>query len=395
VAVKAMKVAIATGQFFKPRETMINRHIMQMFGGETCVICNTLTEDPRPEKDYIALKNVRQSLFDKVFNKPVKIRNAQKYHVRDMPWGRQKRKLLRFLATQKVDAIFCEFGTQTMRLAPIAKELGLPILGYFRGADATSELKKKGRIEAYKTMVPMTGAFISVAQFLLDHMAEHGIEHPESHVIPSGVDVRRFSPGEKIPGRCVAVGRMIEKKAPLMTLRVFCDIAEAHPGASLEMLGGGTFEEECRHYVRMRGMGDRVTIRGESTHDEVLTAMKRAEIFMQHSVVGPDGNTEGLPTAIQEAMACGTAILSTRHAGIPEAVIEGENGFLVDEFDLDSYRAGLSRMLSGEMDIAAIMARSRALAVEKYDNAKLLTLTENLIVEHVERAKRAAAAKAA
>jgi glycosyltransferase involved in cell wall biosynthesis len=180
-----------------------------------------------------------------------------------------------------------------------------------------------------------------------------------------------------------------------MTLRVFCDIAEAHPGASLEMLGGGTFEEECRHYVRMRGMGDRVTIRGESTHDEVLTAMKRAEIFMQHSVVGPDGNTEGLPTAIQEAMACGTAILSTRHAGIPEAVIEGENGFLVDEFDLDSYRAGLSRMLSGEMDIAAIMARSRALAVEKYDNAKLLTLTENLIVEHVERAKRAAAAKAA
>jgi colanic acid/amylovoran biosynthesis glycosyltransferase len=60
-------------------------------------------------------------------------------------------------------------------------------------------------------------------------------------------------------------------------------------------------------------------------------------VFVQHSMTDPaTGDEEGLPAAIQEAMAAGMAVVSTRHAGIPEAVIEGETGLLVDEGDVEA-----------------------------------------------------------
>ena len=387
-----MRTAIATGRYVKPHETMINRHIVHLFDGNTCVICNE-TSDPLPDKEFINWRNIRQSFQDRVLGTPEKVRLRKEYHARDIPWGRKKRLLKRFLRDQGVEIILCEVGTQGIRIGPIARELGIPFVVYFRGADATSELNKPGRIEAYRKMSTEASAFISVAQCLLDNLTAHGIAHKRNYILPSGVDVRRFTPGEKIPKRFVAVGRMIEKKAPLLTLRAFCDIAERDPEASLEMLGGGEFLEEARGYVKMRGMSEQVFLRGESPHDEVMRALREAQVFIQHSVVASDGNTEGLPTAIQEAMACGLAILSTRHAGIPEAVTPHENGLLVDEFDLDGFRDCIRAMLSGEMDIAKMGRASRARAEKYYDNAHLLMRTEEILREIArEHAERATAA---
>lgn len=295
--------------------------------------------------------------------------------------------MIEFLRVQKVEVILSEFGTQAMRLAPLTSELGIPMITYFRGADATSELNKPGRVEAYKSLASNVRGFIAVAQCLLDNLDAHGISHPRSFVIPSGVDVRRFKPGEKIRNRCVAVGRMVEKKAPLTTIRAFCDVAQRDPSFTLEFIGGGPLLEACMRHVEERGMTHQVRLMGERTHDEVLGAMMRAEVFLQHSVKASDGNTEGLPTAIQEAMACGCAIVSTRHAGIPEAVEEGVNGFLVDEFDFEGYRNEIRKMLYREVDIGRMMASSRERAVARFDNEKLLVQTEHIIRKIVQENK--------
>lgn len=374
-----MRIAIATSEYYKEHDTMINRHIENFFRGNTCVVCNTALEPGFPETRFLAWRHVQPTPIDYVFRPLTKLKNQKKYGTKDLPWGKQKRRLEKFLREERVEAIFCEMGTQLVRMTPVAERLGIPIFSYFRGADATSELKKKNLVKAYRKTVPKAHAIFSVSKFLLDKLAAENIFHNNAFIIPSGVDTEHFRPEEKIRNRCVAVGRMIEKKSPLTSISAFCDLAEKDSSMTLEMLGGGPLLEECDRYVKKRGMTNQIFLRGEVSHEVVLDAMKHAAIFLQHSVTASDGNTEGLPTAIQEAMSCGCAIVSTRHAGIPEAVEEGVNGLLVDEYDFEGYRNALSQMINREVDIDQMMARSRKRAVAQFDNRKLLAQTENII----------------
>jgi glycosyltransferase involved in cell wall biosynthesis len=108
--------------------------------------------------------------------------------------------------------------------------------------------------------------------------------------------------------------------------------------------------------------------------------MARAAVFIQHSVTAADGNTEGLPTSIQEAMACGAVVVSTRHAGIPEAVTSGVNGMLVDEHDGPGFAAALRAVLADPALAARLAAAARETALEKFDIDKLHAKLEAMIL---------------
>lgn len=86
--------------------------------------------------------------------------------------------------------------------------------------------------------------------------------------------------------------------------------------------------------MRDHHLADCVTLHGAQPHDVVQRLMHDADIFLQHSVTDPKtGDEEGLPVSVLEAMAESLPVVSTRHAGIPEAVEEGVTGYLVDEGD--------------------------------------------------------------
>ena len=84
--------------------------------------------------------------------------------------------------------------------------------------------------------------------------------------------------------------------------------------------------------------------------------MARARVFVQHSVVAEDGDHEGLPLAILEAGAHGLPVVATRHAGIPDAVREETDGFLVDEGDVQAMAVAMYR-LAQDAALAARMGR--------------------------------------
>ena len=131
----------------------------------------------------------------------------------------------------------------------------------------------------------------------------------------------------------LCVGRMVPKKGQRITLEAFARASRAVPGLRLEFIGDGPDLESCRAFATGNDLSDRVVFHGSTGPDFVADRMRAADIFALHSVTAPDGDEEGLPVAVREAMACGLPILSTRHAGIPEAVIDGEHGFLVNERD--------------------------------------------------------------
>ncbi len=371
-----MKTAIATSDYHVPGETFINRHIAHLFGGQTCVICGRHNgEDPLGKPLFE--RRARLSPGDRLRAPFAAGYGAVVHGTSRLPFGDNRTALAAFLREQEVKVILAEFGTQALVVARLGNALGLPVFTYWRGTDASKMLRIRQRVRAYRLMMPRLAGMFSVSQFLLDNLARHGITHDNAHVVPSGVDIRRFTPGDKRPGSFLAVGRMVEKKAPQITLRAFAQAARGRE-AHLTFIGDGPLLEPSRALAAELGIASKVTFTGALPHDAVRGFLHQTEVFLQHSVTAKDGNTEGLPTAIQEALSSGCITLSTHHAGIPEAVEHGVNGLLVPEWDEAGFATQIGRIL--DMADRSPMARAaRATAEAKFDNAKGLSRVEEVI----------------
>ncbi|WP_417721755.1 glycosyltransferase [Salipiger sp.] len=375
-----MKTCIVTSDYFVQGETFINRHIEHMFGGDTCILCGRFNgKDPLGKPLFE--RRAPLSVADRLRAPLAMGWNALVEGTGRLPFGDNARALETWLRAERVEVILAEFGTQALVVAQVANRMGLPVFSYFRGTDASRALRSAQRVRSYKRMMPRLDGVFSVSQFLLDNLARHGVSHPNAHVVPSGVDIRRFTPGPKRPGSFLAVGRMVEKKAPRVTLRAFAAAARGRE-AHLTFIGDGPLLDPCRALARDLGVADQVTFAGALPHDAVRAALAETEIFLQHSVTARDGNTEGLPTAIQEALSAGCIPVSTWHAGIPEAVEDGVNGLLVPEWDEAAFADRIARLLDmsdrGQMTEAA-----RRTAIAKFDNAVLLDKVETILRDTV------------
>jgi colanic acid/amylovoran biosynthesis glycosyltransferase len=371
-----------------PCGVAVNRHLQELFGGNSVVVCETLSGIPDNPDRVFALSQKDGSVFRRLQAPYHHIRNHLAYSTFRVPYGHQKQKLLRFLSDQRVDAILAEFGNQAVGIWPVAQELGLPMFTYFRGQDASRRLRRAIRVTAYRRMMPHLAGVFSVSQFLLDQLAQHDLTHWNAHVVPSGVDTRRFGAGEKQTGLILAVGRFTEKKAPLITLESFLDVAAKHAEARLEFIGGGKLLRACQDRAGRSDHADRIVFHGARPHDFVRKRLAAADIFIQHSVTARNGDTEGLPTSIQEAMASGAAVLSTRHAGIGEAVRDNETGFLVEEFDRDAFTNRLDLLLGDQALCRKLGTAAREYAEANLDYRALYGTVERVIAEAVRNAPR-------
>lgn len=387
-----MRVAIATGVYANVKETQIIYHIEHLFGGSRAIVA---IRRAAPDPFGLPVLIVRDRLgprdpwtiLQRLYGM---IRSNLEYGTSRVPFGNDRSKIAAFLRANAIDAVLCEFGTVALALAPILRSLGLPVFAYYRGADVSAFLNNGRRVDSYRRMMPHLDGVFSVSQFLLDRLTEHGIVHPNSHVVPSGVDTTLFIPGKKDPLRCLAVGRFIEKKRPDLTVQAFCRVAQDHPGSMLEMIGEGPMLEGCLQLAQASGMGDRILFHGQQPHAFVRSRMAEATVFLQHSVTGNDGDTEGLPTSVQEAMSSGMVVVSTRHAGIPEAVQEGQTGFLVDEGDEVAYTAALDRTLRDSHALAKMSAHARQTALARFDRSRLLGQVEAVMTSALQKRSEAA-----
>jgi glycosyltransferase involved in cell wall biosynthesis len=127
---------------------------------------------------------------------------------------------------------------------------------------------------------------------------------------------------------------MTPKKAPILTLKAFQRAVEINPNLRLDFVGDGPLFPVVSEFVTGSGLGDRVTLHGSQPADAVAEFLNKSDIFLQHSITDPQtGDEEGMPVVILEAMAQSLPVVSTRHSGIAEAIVEGETGYLVDEGD--------------------------------------------------------------
>ena len=372
-------IAIATGILGKGTETGVRRHVQHLFGGDTVVLAERVEPGFVPDRPAFVqygggggpLAAVERAIGQGI--------TSVRYGSSGVAFGRRRAALDEFLAEHRVAAVLAEFGHIGANLAPVAQAHGLPAYAYFRGFDASKRLQSPRIVRRYRRAMPRLTGVISVSRFLLDNLAAQGIEHPSSHVIPTGVDTELFRPGDKDPHLVLAVGRIVPKKAPMVTIEAFAAVARDFPQHRLEIVGDGEMRGVCAERARALGLAERIIFHGARDHSFVRERLARASVFLQHSVTDPEGNTEGLPTAVQEAMASGAAVVSTYHAGIPEAVEPGVTGMLVAEHDSAGFAEALRAVIAEPGRAEALGRTARAVAEERFDFRKLHARLEALI----------------
>jgi colanic acid/amylovoran biosynthesis glycosyltransferase len=382
-----LKIAIATGRYLRPGETFVSRHISELFQGNTVVVAGRRQHEPPQEPPAFFRGREAMNLRDLASAPWYLWRHHREYSSLRIPFGYHGRKLRRFLQEHEVQAILCEFGSQGPPMVPLGNSMGIPVFCYFRGKDATEALRRKRRVAAYRKMFAGLSGVFAVSRFLLDNLAKLGLCHSRSFVVPSGVDIETFRPHSKTPKLIIAVGRFVEKKAPQITVEAFLSLADKHPDARLEMIGDGPLLARCRNLVAKAGRTKQVVLHGRKPHRFVCERMGAAEVFVQHSLTAKNGEAEGLPSSIQEAMACGAAILSTRHAGIPAAVQEGVTGLLAEESDQEGFTKKLNDLLDDAPLRHAMSRSARQYAVQHFDYRVLYQIVEEQIRAIVEDQK--------
>jgi len=314
-------------------ETFIRRHLEELQPGRTVVVARTICGPPAGDwtvscpsllLDRTPGPRLRQQLLRAI---PEKLG----WHFDD-PTAQVVKK---FLKTHNVTVALGEYLDWPSQWIEVCQTLGIRLFAHAHGYDVSMNLREEQWRNAYRRYQAATGV-ITMNAISRQRLLELGLHPDKVHVVHYGVAVAAIAPQHAATQfvRCLAVGRMVAKKAPLLTLNAFRLAAAQDPQLRLDYVGEGALFSTARDFIRVMNLQDKVTLHGGQSSEIVQQLMMRADIFLQHSVTDPEtGDEEGLPVAILEAMAAGLPVVSTRHAGIPEEVLDSSTGFLVSEGD--------------------------------------------------------------
>jgi glycosyltransferase involved in cell wall biosynthesis len=201
--------------------------------------------------------------------------------------------------------------------------------------------------------------------------------------IYNGLDVERFAPngtaGQE-PPLVLAVGRLVEKKGFDDLVRACAVLREEDTVFRCRIVGKGELEAELRALIAKLGLEDQVELAGPIPREQLLDVYPRASVVVAPCVIGADGNRDGLPTVLVEAMALGVPVVATDVTGIPELVQNGHTGLLVPQNQPEALAGAIRRVLA-EPALAEALVRAGRTRVERdFDSrtnvARLRTLLE-------------------
>jgi glycosyltransferase involved in cell wall biosynthesis len=173
------------------------------------------------------------------------------------------------------------------------------------------------------------------------------------HLIHHGVNLTLFQPAITptcpSPPLILAVGRLVAKKGFADLIHACALLKEAGYPFRCLIYGDGPLEAELSAQIAHLGLTQAVTLAGASTQQELVAIMQQATLFALTPYVTDDGDRDGVPNVLVEAMACGLPVVSTTIGGVPELVTHEVNGLLAPPHDVDAIAANLALLLADEL----------------------------------------------
>ena len=290
-----------------------------------------------------------------------------------------------FFKKKNVIAIHAHQGKHAINILPVAKKYNIPLIVSFRGRDASTQTENRldTNKERYKSLTKHIAGCFAVCQFLADELIKLGFPNDKIHVLHGGLDLNLYpffkrSLPQNGEIRILSVARLVEKKGFFTLLKAFHRIHTKYPRATLHIIGTGEDEERIKSFINEYQLNDRVFLRGVMNSSQISKELGKAHLFCLASETGEDGDVEGIPNALKEAMASGLPVLSTFHAGIPELIEHKRTGYLVSEKDDAALAKGIKYFLNHPEVWETFTEGARQVIEERFDVNKQVVEQQRL-----------------
>ena len=281
--------------------------------------------------------------------------------------------------TERFDAIICHFGP-IGEYGRALREMGFidgKLAVFFHAYDLTVWFMKHPQ-DYYAKLFQEAELLLPISEHWRKLLLSMGASPDKLLVRHMGVDsaalrfnTRTLAQGE--PLRLITVARLIEKKGISYALAALA-LAQKELPAPFEyhVVGDGPLLQQLESEAAAAGLGERVRFHGALPNTGVQSMLQSMHGFLAPSVTAADGDMEGIPVALMEAMAQGLPVISTRHSGIPELVRDGDTGYCVPERDAAALAAALVKWAHAPAGWADMARRGRALVEAEFDTPSIV-----------------------
>ncbi|MFM7181880.1 MAG: glycosyltransferase [Verrucomicrobiales bacterium] len=333
-------------------------------------------EFPWPEDRLTVLPKYQWRFFRRLWSR----------HVTGLPWQAARPEIEAFLgAARKSGAalIHLYFGHMALHWLPLLRASQLPVVVSFHGADAgvgmDGETQRRMMTEAFG----LSRLVLARSRALLEDLAAMGCPREKLVLNRTGIPLDQFVPVQRerpSDGNWILLqgGRLIAKKDHATTFAAVAEVRKQFPKLRLKIAGEGPEKPALMELAKDLGISDAIEWLGFLDQEAMIRALHEAHVFVHPSVTGPDGNREGIPNGLLEAMATALPVVATRHGGIPEAVEDSISGLLVGEREPANLARAITRLLE-EPDLAVRIGNAGAESVQRdFSSASAIRALEEI-----------------
>ena len=280
------------------------------------------------------------------------------------------------------------FGHIGVHLLPLLEICPLPAIVSFHGADAGVDLDKPAHRALTQRLLERATLLLVRSDSLAERLVALGADRAKIRLHRTGIPLAEIPFAQRIPPpdgawRLVQACRLIPKKGLATALRAFANFAETFPRASFIIAGEGPQLDELQALAASLNIAERVRFTGFLPQEKLRALYAESHFFVHPSELTREGDQEGVPNAMLEAMASGLPVVATRHGGIPEAVEHGISGLLTAERDPTALTQSLLTLASNEALYTAMSAAAAARVAAAFDLAQQARVLEGYYREAI------------